>query len=355
MSLTKHIVWRALLAALTLFPLQLAADVQVRYDDGLLTVTGVDDESRLELLQNPEWVLLQVTSLASENGMPVSLASDGTTILIEPRFGLRPGTDYSLRLGVEVELTVSLPALEAVTPKLLAFQPSQSVIPENTLRVYLRFSEPMARGQIRDLVRLYDEDGNDVPSPFLTLGPELWDPTQTRVTLLFDPGRLKQGVGPNAEVGAPLVDGKRYQLVVGAAMESAAGEKLGQDAAITFRVGAAERRAIEPANWQILVPPAGGNVPLSVSFERIMDTGAARRLITLRSPQGTLVVGQIATDGGGWSLIPNAPWVPGTYTLRVDPELEDVSGNTPGVPFDAAAGTIGTEQLPTFIEIEING
>ena len=355
MSLTKHFVRRALLAALTLFPLHLAAEVEVQYEDGILVVKGIDADTREELVQSPESILLQVKGLASKNGMPISVSADSATIRIEPRFELREGTDYSLRVGDMTELLVSLPALEATTPKLAAFEPSQAVIPENTLRVYLRFSEPMARGQVRNVVRLLDQDGNKVPSPFLTLGPELWDFTQTRVTLLFDPGRIKQGVGPNAEVGAPLIDGNGYRLLIDGGMRSAAGEPLGRDAVVSFRVGPAERRPIEPANWQVLVPPAGGNVPISISFERIMDTGAARRLISLRDPQGVIVQGQIETDGGGWSLSPNAEWVPGKYTLEVDAELEDVSGNTPGVPFDATAGTIGTVQEPTFIEIEISG
>ena len=355
MPLAKHFVRRAMLAALTLFPLQLAAEVEVQYADGILVVKGIDADTREEILQSPESILLQVRGLASKNGMPVSVTADSATIRIEPRFELREGTDYTLRIGDAVEFFVSLPSEEAATPKLAAFEPSQAVIPENTLRVYLRFSEPMARGQVRDVVRLFDQDGNEVPSPFLTLGPELWDPSQTRVTLLFDPGRIKQGVGPNAEVGAPLIDGNGYRLMVDGDIRSAAGEPLGQDAVISFRVGPAERRPIEPANWQVLVPPAGGNVPISISFERIMDTGAARRLISLRDPQGRLVRGQIETDGGGWSLSPNTVWIPGKYTLEVDAELEDVSGNTPGVPFDATAGTIGTIQERTIIEIEISG
>lgn len=355
MSLTKHFVRRALLAVLTLFHLQLAAEAEVQYDDGILVVNGIDADTREELVRRPDSILLQVRGLVSKNGMPVSVSADSATIRIEPRFELREGTDYTLRMGDALELFVSLPAVEATTPNLVAFEPSQAVIPENTLRVYLRFSEPMARGQVRNVVRLFDQDGNEVPSPFLTLGPELWDPSQTRVTLLFDPGRIKQGVGPNGEVGAPLIEGNGYRLLVDGDMRSAAGEPLGKDAIVSFRVGPAERRPIEPANWQVLVPSAGGNVPISISFERIIDTGAARRLISLRDPLGAIVQGQIETDGGGWSLSPNAEWVPGKYRLEVDAELEDVSGNTPGAPFDATAGTIGTVQKPTIIEIEISG
>ena len=84
-----------------------------------------------------------------------------------------------------------------------------------------------------------------------------------------------------------------------------------------------------------------------------MDSGAALRLITLLGPSGQLVQGQITSDGGGWSLIPDQPWQAGSYSLIVDPELEDVAGNTIGAPFDAAPGTIGIQTNPVILTIEV--
>ena len=84
-----------------------------------------------------------------------------------------------------------------------------------------------------------------------------------------------------------------------------------------------------------------------------MDSGAALRLITLRDPNGKLVQGQITSDGGGWSLMPTRPWQAGRYNLIVDPELEDIAGNTPVAPFDAALGTIGNQTTPVILTINI--
>jgi hypothetical protein len=202
-------------------------------------------------------------------------------------------------------------------------------------------------------VTLKRADGTEVTSPFLTLETELWDATQTRATLLLDPGRIKQGVGPNTAAGAPLVPGEQYQVVVAGTMQSAAGKALGTDAKLSFRSGPPERRPITPDSWQILAPEAGSRAPLTVAFDRIMDVGSALRLLSLRDSTGSPVRGRIATDGGGWSLSPESPWQPGRHTLVIDPELEDVSGNTIAAPFDAAPGTIGTATRPATRTLEI--
>ena len=345
MRTLRHLVRQALLAALIALPLPALAEVAARFDpvSGAVVVTGLVDADRAALLANPKLLRLQVANLESTRSMPVTLQGQGTVLSIQPRFKLRPGTAYVLDLnGMALEIVP--PAAEATVPRLVGFAPSQAALPANTMRLYLHFSEPMARGQLRNAVRLLGRDGTAVPSPFLNLEAELWDPTQTRATLLLDPGRIKQGVGPNTQAGAPLRAGETYRLVVSDAMLSAAGVPLGQEASVAFRAGEAERRALAPDDWQILPPPVSSYAPVTVAFDRIIDSGAVLRLLTVEDPHGDRVRGQIETDGGGWSLIPNRPWQVGPYKLIVDPQLEDVSGNTIGAAFDAVAGTIGTKQ-----------
>lgn len=257
-------------------------------------------------------------------------------------------TDASYDLGV------SLPQGQVTIPQVKGFAPSQAMIPANILRFYVQFSEPMARGQLRDAVTLIHSDGRPVSSPFLNLKTELWDPSQTRVTLLLDPGRIKQGVGPNMQAGAPFQPGETYALVVSGSMQSAAGAPLGTDATLALRVGQAERRAIDPAMWQILAPTAGSHAPITVTFDRIMDSGAAQRLLHMQDGVGNRLRGAITSDGRGWSFTPVQTWQADDYHLIVDPDLEDVSGNTIAAPFDAAAGTIGAEQAPITLPTNIN-
>jgi hypothetical protein len=358
MSALKLWARRALLAALLSNPIPVLAEIAARLDieTGTVVLSGLAPDERKGVLADPDLLRLQVASSKSNRGMLVSLVRDSGDILIIPRFPLRSGTDYTLKLDLpqsRFETILTSPASKADAPQLIAFAPSQSVIPANILRLYLTFSQPMNSGQLRQSVTLLRADGTVVPNPFLNLETELWDSAQTRATLLLDPGRIKQGVGPNASVGAPLEDGKRYRLIVSGTMHSAAGQPIGDDVSITLRIGPPERQTITPDTWQILLPQAGSRLPLTVAFDRIIDSGAVRRLLTLHAPDGNLVQGQVTTDGGGWSLSPDAPWQPGLYILKVDPELEDVSGNTIGAPFDAKPGTIGLRTDPALLSINI--
>lgn len=153
---------------------------------------------------------------------------------------------------------------------------------------------------------------------------------------------------------APFQPGETYALVVSGSMQSAAGAPLGTDATLALRVGQAERRAIDPAMWQILAPTAGSHAPITVAFDRIMDSSATRRLLHMQDGVGNRLRGAITSDGCGWSFTPVQAWQADDYHLIVDPDLEDVSGNTIAAPFDAAAGTIGAEQAPIILPININ-
>jgi hypothetical protein len=345
---------RALLAAFLLSPVPVMAEVAARLDQasGAVVVTGLAPQNISSALNDAGTVRLQLEDSASARGMLVAISQDGEALIVQPRFALKAGARYELAVAGET-LRIALPAPEATTPRLVSFAPSQAVIPANTLRLYLHFSEPMARGQLREMVSLVTAGGTQVASPFLSLEAELWDPSQTRATLLLDPGRIKQGVGPNVSGGAPLQGGQSYRLIVSPEMRSATGHPLGTPISVAFRVGPPERRAVDPETWEILAPAAGSHAPLCLAFDRIMDSGAALRLITMQGPNGQPVQGQISSDGGGWSLIPERPWQAGSYRLIVDPELEDVAGNTIGAPFDAAIGTIGTQTEPVILTIEI--
>ena len=350
---------QALLAACITLPLPTFAAPDAQYDatSGAVILSGLSEAEQSEAMSTEHALRLQVANLDTETGMPVKLDELGADIVIMPRFPLWAGTEYILNLDLaesSFDLDISLPAAEVTIPKLIGFTPSQAVIPANTLRLYVQFSEPMARGQLREAITLIGSDGDVVPSPFLNLETELWDPSQTRATLLLDPGRIKQGVGPNTHAGAPLTSGESYQLIVSKSMQSAAGAPLGTDVTLALRVGPSERRAIDPMNWQILTPPAGSHASLTIAFDRIMDSGAVLRLLRVQDSTRNDLRGYVSSDAGGWAFAPMQAWQAGEYYLIVDPELEDVSGNTIAAPFDATSGTIRPTVLEASITIQIS-
>ncbi len=351
----KTSVRQAMLAALLFAAHSGAADPRVDFDpvNGAIQLADIADDFTQSVLSNPDTVHLQLLDSASASSMLLSVQESDDGLQVLPRFPLKDGATYVLTVktddGVQIEHTITVAADEAPVPRMVSFSPGQRYIPANALRFYVTFSEPMAIGQMRHHIRLELSDGTGVISPFLNLQSELWDRDQRRLTLLLDPGRIKQGVGPNVAGGAPLQEGRDYRLVIDGDIQSAAGTPLGASMSAQFSVSAAERRPIDPEAWTILLPHAGSLEPFFVSFDRIMDEGAVRRLLSISAPSGEVIQGTIETDGAMWAITPDRPWQSGAHRLVVQHDLEDVSGNTLRAPFDAGAGTIGTTETAPII------
>jgi hypothetical protein len=69
---------------------------------------------------------------------------------------------------------------------------------------------------------------------------------ERRLTLLFDPGRIKRGLRPRADLGSALLAGKRYKLVVGDGMADATGNLLKNTAEVPLSVVEADRASPDP-------------------------------------------------------------------------------------------------------------
>ncbi len=243
--------WQAIpFATLILFSASVFSElsIDVQASGKVIIVSGISSTAQRVLLHDPSRVYLQLEKNLPAPSMPITLETlSDNRLAITPMFPLVKGGVYQLSIPLAgqkfFQTSVVVDHEKSSQPVLLHVYPNTAIIPENILRIYLQFSEPMARGQIRGKVLLTDAQGRRVNSPFLNLHTELWNKPQTRVTLLLDPGRIKQGVGPNVDAGAPFTSGNSYT--------------------------------------------------------------------------------------------PHAPWQSSTYTIVIDPELEDISGNTIAAPFDA--------------------
>ena len=224
--------------------------------------------------------------------------------------------------------------------------PSAAELPENLLKFYLRFSGPMGRGDAYRHIRLLDESGAPVDLPFLELDEELWDPEQTRLTLLLDPGRIKRGVLPNEQSGSALAVGRHYTLVVDAAWTDASGRPLKSGFRRRFRVGPADRQSPDPEQWVLRPPVGGARTPLEVTFGEPLDHALAERLLAVHDVAGKPVDGSVSLSDSDrkWTFVPSTPWKSGVYRLKVGAALEDLAGNRMDRLFDvdlagAAAGS----------------
>ena len=232
--------------------------------------------------------------------------------------------------------TVGLPAPSTVPATVVTHvYPSGDVLPENQLRMYIEFSAPMGRRSGIEYVALLDDQGKDVEGPFLPLDYEFWNADRTRFTVFFDPGRVKDGILPNRQMGRALQVGKTYTLLVRADWQDGNGLPLKEPYRRTFRVGPADTHPLDTAQWRITPPKAGAQAPLVVTFPEPVDHGLLFRALGVRRGgevvDGDVTVGVNETQ---WSFTPHEPWRAGAYDLLALSILEDRAGNQIGRAFE---------------------
>ncbi|HZC15862.1 MAG TPA: hypothetical protein VE309_03800, partial [Caulobacteraceae bacterium] len=270
-------------------------------------------------------------------------ARDGEAIAFTPRFAPAP----ALRLravyrppdgqAVVARFGGVAPPPRAPTTRVLSVTPSAEVWPENILKLYVTFSAPMRIGVAWDNIRIRDAEGAAMGGMFVEIDQELWDSEGRRLTVLFDPGRIKRGLVDNINEGPPLAVGGRYTLEIDAFWRDAGGGLLIQPFAKTIAVAPPLRSPVDPALWR-LTPPERSTDPLIVEFDRPLDAALALRAITVR--KGAAVVrceAELEREETRLVLHPTRPWTPGAYALRADDILEDIAGNRIGRPFDIDA------------------
>jgi hypothetical protein len=311
------------------------AAVTLRFEGGLFRVEG---EGVAEALRtSPPEALLRVLVEATATPVTGEYAVEGSTLVFRPKYPLSPGVSYRAvwREGALTRV-VRLPTSTGPPPRVEAVYPSSDVLPENQLKLYLSFSVAMSRGEAYRHVHLLDEAGRTGDLPFLEIAEELWDREGRRLTLLFDPGRIKRGVRPREELGSALVAGRRYTLAVDAAWPDAEGRPLAAGYRKAFSVGPADREPIDPGRWHLVIPAAGARDPLVVDFGEPLESALAVRLIEVKGPGGRRFPGEVRLERAEtrWTFTPDGPWRPGRYTLSVDRVLEDLAGNRVGRAFD---------------------
>jgi hypothetical protein len=266
------------------------------------------------------------------------LLDDG--LVFVPHFGFEPGTLYrasftpphhpAFRNCAPLSLAIRVTVQSAVPSKVLGVFPSGDQLPENLLRLYVRFSESMRRGQADAQIGILGPDGNPAPDILYRAPVELWDREMRCLTVLLDPGRLKRGVGPNRELGPPLKAGREYTLVVGAGMTDRSGQHLPHAFTKRFLATEAVRKAVEIDEWLVSSPAAGTLDPLRLVFPAVLDWGMLDYAIRVVDRYGQPVGGHRETglDESCWTHTPATPWEAGGYRVVVSPELEDVCGNS---------------------------
>lgn len=210
-------------------------------------------------------------------------------------------------------------------PQVVAISPTEGAIPANTLRLYVTFDRP-ARGMVatRDL-RLVDAEGRTVDGAFMDFGQDLWSPDGRRLTVLFDPGRVKQDVEGDGDSAAPLRPGLSYTVEVGRKH-------------FHYRVTPALRTPVNPQTWGLALPNAGSREALKITFDREMDAALLRDQLGIVDDQGDSNLGGLQSPPAGE---PGA----GARTMAGSRAPTDLSS---GAVLKTLAATVSEKRLTTM-------
>lgn len=258
------------------------------------------------------------------------------TLSFSPGFPFHTGRNYLLVEGDKLLLKFCIPDPNpSVQTSLSHIFPSTDTVPANLLKMYLYFSAPMREGFAYQHVSMINEAGDTLVRPFLELTPELWDPHSQRLTLWFDPGRLKRDLIPNQDLGTPLEAGETYELLISSSWKDIEGKEIQDNYSHTFYVAEADRQKPSIDTWKLVSPIYKRKEPLKIHFGEAMDQALSTASLSVwKGRQAISGEIQLLEEESTWSFIPNQPWEAGNYQVEIEARLEDLAGNNLNRLFD---------------------
>jgi hypothetical protein len=295
--------------------------------------------------------------LSGEDRTPVLgiFKNDGALHTFRPSVPFTPGYRYSVReSGDSIAGFVIHDGPEATPPEITAIHPRTDTVPENLLKCYFQFSEPMQGvGKAADFIKVTELESGKMVDVFLELESELWNREHTRLTLWLDPGRIKTDLIPNLTRGKPLIEGKKYEIRVSKDWRSAMGVPMDQDYYKTIYVVRVDKTKPDPAMWQLHIPQSGGRQLLKLHFSQKVDLLTVVDGSRISDASGRSVAGKWKGLKNNMAMlfIPEEPWKKGSYTCILDAGMEDLAGNTVNRLFDTdlAVHNVETPELEEIV------
>ncbi|MES2794888.1 MAG: hypothetical protein V4683_02925 [Bacteroidota bacterium] len=285
----------------------------------------------------PDQALKIVLQSGSNQSILGDFISDNTSIIFEPLIPLTSGLNYNILEDDKLigKITVPFDDQEPA-PELISVFPQKDTLPENTLKFYLQFSKPMRTGQSLQYISLLGKKNDTLHNVFLNLQPELWDTTNTVLTLWLDPGRIKRDLVLNKQMGNPLKINEKYQLVVSEKWKDSRGLKLSKGYSKMFFVEKRDDEVPDISQWQLHLPMVGTFKPLTIDTRQALDHYLLQESIAIVDKSGKPVKGKIIVSAHDqqWSFTPSEVWKSQNYKLQVNARLEDLSGNNLNRVFD---------------------
>jgi hypothetical protein len=282
---------------------------------------------------------VQLQVRLSKNGGENAIGGDymikTNEVIFEPFIPFTRGLQYAIYIQHKLYGKVDIPK-DSTLPRLIALYPRGDSLPENLLKIYFEFSQPMVEGHAQEYIHLLDNKGDSLSDSFLFLQSELWNEEGTILSLWLDPGRIKRDLQPNKRFGPPLIYKSHYQLVIDSAWPDKQGTILGRSFIKKFVASARDTVSPDPAHWKLIIPQKETRQPFIADTGESLDYFLLLNTITFLDPSGKEITGETVILNGdqGFSFIPDTPWFQGVYTMQIESRLADLAGNNLNRPFD---------------------
>jgi hypothetical protein len=291
----------------------------------------------------PEYLIQDITKYpltvslnGSDQNVLGNFSKTDSGILFEPLIPLSQGMEYGVLQSNRVVGKIAVPVRAGKLPAVTAVYPQADTVPENLLKFYIEFSEPMQTGNALEHIFLLDKNRDTLQRIFLDLKPELWDPAEKVLTVWIDPGRIKRDLVLNKELGNPLHNHQTYELVIAGKWKDRRGLTLEKSYSKKFTAGSRVDAQLSVNQWRIAAPKAGTTAPLTINLGYPVDHYLLQESLSVLTKKGKPVKGKItlADKDKTWMFTPDAEWHSGAYKLRVASRLEDLAGNNLNKVFD---------------------
>lgn len=332
-----------------------SSDVQIRVEDGVVhleywTPSNIADNGGVKLYVWDE--ALQAPNEPAVAGQLVSVPGGG--LAYAPLFPLDSHTSYLLTIeNASFEHLIEGATTTGTPPAVTHVYPSRDTLPENLLRMYIQFSQPMKTTGNLEQISIIDEDGREIVDAIFNNVYELWNADQTQLTLLFDPARVKTGLEAHDRYGRALRAGRSYTLQVEGLLD-VHGVEMASTFHKTIHVVGEDRVAPAVDLWTLEIPQAETRSAVIVHFPDVVDHLSLHSSIALTTAEGTSLQGKVRINAEetAWMFTPADPWEKGTYMLQVNARLEDPAGNNLNGLFDHKAGSLRYEKEGQRIPVE---
>ena len=276
---------------------------------------------------------------------------NGKNLIFNPEFPLLENVQYGAEAH-NYKTTFKLNKIALKQPEVTAVYPTANTLPENLLRMYISFSQPMKTTGNIEKIKLINENGEEIKGAIFNNVYELWDHSQTQLTIIFDPARVKTGLVAHNNLGRALVPNKKFKIVI-EDLEDIYGQKLETSFVKTFLVTDADFESPNTSSWKINAPKFNGENYLEINFSNIIDKMSLLSRIEVFNQKNEQVKGAITiiNNEKTWLFMPEQKWEKGAYTIRINSRLSDPSGNNLNGLFDHKIGSLKDKQEGKIVTI----